>query len=383
MANLEAQLRGATKDELARIIDELEPTADRPTMALVAEYGFLTDDEGPWKEAATRFFIRSAPNYFPNLSPTFHVVPWASDQLLDTPDFLSIYDATHEATAGFSSVSASEIRTALDNEPRSLVIFRMIAALTRNQVSYVLNTLFNIKLSGDELRILEREGSNARSAILRKWLAATGKVGDLLHQGVAGTLMPFREGIDPGKFKSLTEKVDTIRGWESVAEVATRGVSYGELLYQRYVGGTFGQAINASTAVKADLLEDPVENLLVQNRIPYYRVGARERIEGWEQAPDFLIPNTHDPSIVIEAKVAEDGGTARDKAARIERLARLAHNRRVIAIAVIDGLGFFRINDVLAPILANTQGRVYSAANLADLLDLPEMGRWKGQATAS
>lgn len=37
-------------------------------------------------------------------------------------------------------------------------------------------------------------------------------------------------------------------------------------------------------------------------------------------APDFVIPDD-EPAVIIESKVAEDGGTARDKAARIQALA--------------------------------------------------------------
>ena len=382
MIDLTEQLRGAAQEERAAIIDALEPTVDRKTMALVAEYGYLLDD-GPWKDAVTRFFIKSAPQYFPNLSPTFHVIPWASDQLLSSAEFSAIYDVAEKATAGFSAMTPNRIGNVLRDEPRSLVVFRMIAALSRNQISYVLNTLYDINLSGDELRIIERKGSSARAASLTKWSAAVERVGELLYKGVTGELMTFPEGIDPQKFKALTDKVDTARGWQSVTELVNHGVPYHTLLYQRYIGGTFGQAINTSTTVKADLLEDPVEKLLSENRIPFHRVGAREKVVGWEQAPDFLIPAKERAEVVIEAKVAEDGGTARDKAARIERLARLAYSKGATPIAVIDGLGFFRINDVLAPILANTQGRVYSTANLSEMLEVPELAKWTGKATIS
>ena len=141
-----------------------------------------------------------------------------------------------------------------------------------------------------------------------------------------------------------------------------------DLLYQRYVGGTVRQALDMGSALKADILEEPIRVLLSDKRIPFYQTRPRERIEGWEQAPDFLIPSKELAEVVIEAKVAEDGGTARDKASRIERLARIAEAKNVVCIAVIDGKGFRRINDVLVPILVNCKGRVFSYSNLRELL---------------
>jgi hypothetical protein len=168
-----------------------------------------------------------------------------------------------------------------------------------------------------------------------------------------------------------------------VADKAKRGVAYSALLYQRYIGSVFGQAINASSSLKADLLEGPVERLLRERGVPYYRVGTREKVPGWEQAPDFFIPNKEEPKVVIEAKVAEDGGTARDKASRIERLSRAAYARNITLISVVDGLGFYRINDVLAPILGNSKGLVYTYKNLPEILQIPALRAFEGKATAS
>jgi len=94
-------------------------------------------------------------------------------------------------------------------------------------------------------------------------------------------------------------------------------------------------------------------------------------VPGFEQAPDFLIP-TMNPKVIIEAKLTEDDGTARDKAARLQTLrqyedARAQKERRTI-IAVIDGRGFsHRIAD-LNRMLTACEGHVYTLGELEMLV---------------
>lgn len=77
--------------------------------------------------------------------------------------------------------------------------------------------------------------------------------------------------------------------------------------------------------------------------------------------------------------MAEDGGTARDKASRIERLSRAAYDRGATLVSVVDGLGFFRINDVLAPILGNSKGLVFCYSDLEEMLEVPALRAFRGQ----
>ncbi|MCZ6492067.1 MAG: hypothetical protein O7A06_16240, partial [Acidobacteria bacterium] len=59
---------------------------------------------------------------------------------------------------------------------------------------------------------------------------------------------------------------------------------------------------------------------LISQQLPppvWRRAG---RFPGWDQAPDFFIPDELSPIAIIEAKVTSDDGTARDKVASIIRL---------------------------------------------------------------
>ena len=138
--------------------------------------------------------------------------------------------------------------------------------------------------------------------------------------------------------------------------------------------------MDASSSIKGDILELAVVDILRDNGIPFYRTRAREKLPGWEQAPDFLLPNRELATIAIEAKLAEDGGTARDKASRIERFCIEARKKGVFPIAIIDGKGFYRINDVTAPIIRNTRGETYTLKTLERILAVPRLAKMQRKA---
>ena len=51
-----------------------------------------------------------------------------------------------------------------------------------------------------------------------------------------------------------------------------------------------------------------------------------EGIPGFDQTPDFIIADQFTPAALIQAKLAEDDGTTRDKIARVHRLRSLRTN---------------------------------------------------------
>ena len=384
LEELRQALAAASEADRIPIIERLDPTLDRDAWAEVAEHAYLTTNDS-LKEAATRYFIRCATQYAQQLSPSFHMVPWDTNHLLEEDDFAAICQRTIELTSGFQNMTPEHVAAVLQQEPRSLMVFRMIVAYSPTQVSFLLSVLYDVDLSKDQLRRLEKTGGSAPRSLRARWEKACPSLGELLFLAARGeVLAPAGEAEVERfrRFRPLTDKVDTRDGWQSVARMVSEALPYSAILYQRYIGSTFGLAINASTSLKADLLEEPVQKLLQENRIPFYRVRTREKVKGWQQAPDFFIPGKEEPRVLIEAKVAEDGGTARDKASRIERLSRAAYDRGATLISVVDGLGFFRINDVLAPILGNSKGLVFSYSNLNQMLQIPALRAFIGNAEA-
>ena len=58
--------------------------------------------------------------------------------------------------------------------------------------------------------------------------------------------------------------------------------------------------------------------------IGFRKTKRAERVTGFDQAPDFIVPDEFNPQIVIEAKITEDDGTARDKVTRVQHLGSLS-----------------------------------------------------------
>lgn len=175
------------------------------------------------------------------------------------------------------------------------------------------------------------------------------------------------------------EKPDTIKAWDSVRRYAAHGVPLAVLLHQRAYGGAFRQLLDATSTARGDLLEDPVEELFVAHRIPYVRTGAHNQAEiearfglTVRPAPDFVVFDNRNDALktILECKVANDGGTARDKAARFRSL-RAEANRLggVPLFAVLGGLGWRRTADALGPVIRDTDGRTFGTATLSAMID--------------
>jgi hypothetical protein len=89
---------------------------------------------------------------------------------------------------------------------------------------------------------------------------------------------------------------------------------------------------------------------------------------------EHVIPSEFDPSVIIEAKITNDDGTARDKVARLKVLAAM-RDRRIRSrkppfevVACVDGRGFgVRMEDMRAMLLS-THGKVFTLASLPSLL---------------
>jgi len=127
-----------------------------------------------------------------------------------------------------------------------------------------------------------------------------------------------------------------------------------------------------------EILQDP-------ESISFRKTKRAERIEGFDQTPDFIIPSEFNPQVIIEAKITEDDGTARDKVTRIQHLGELSlagrsiDNPKYEVIACIGGRGFaVRREDMKKMILA-TRGKVFTAKTLNRLVDCTRLKEFKAK----
>ena len=346
-----ASLSDPERDVLSRSGITPSPTVRRQSVAIVLSKTGSAEVEA--KDLLTASFVAS-------MQPSFHYIP-RGEAMADEKAFDSAYRKLAADTDNFTNVGHRRLVAVLTAFPDTLAPLRMILGFTYNELAQAMRlTRPGTKTRGDTLKRFERSaphhGAPTRRTEMIETIAATALA--LMERSVLEVPESAQEF-----FHSKLDKRDTSDGWRTVAANAN-GVPYSALLYQRYVGGVWRQVQDAYSEVKGDrILESPIANLFDNNGIPYYRSAS---------GPDFLLPDKS-PTVAVESKVGEDGGTVRDKAARITRMADAAKARGLLACAVVDGRGWSERPSALADVVIVTEGRTYSLATLPQLLDVPEI----------
>ena len=335
--------------------------------------GIVRAKEGKDADKASKLLVQS---FLTHVRPSFHLIP-KGDSMADEESFTLAYGALATGTNSFATVSKASIASVLLNAPGALGPLRMILGLTHNELAVAIKLLEpDVRVNGDKLKKFERSPALHPVSDERNELAA------LIAATITAVMNREILPVPPTAakhFHSKLDKRDTTDGWTSVQRDAG-GVPYSALLYQRYVGGVWRQVQDAYSEVKGDaVLEYPLRDLLDTHAIPYHRTrrgatGAKETVElyGMSPGPDFVIPD-ESPTLVVESKVAEDGGTARDKAARIRTMTSAARERSLKACVLIDGKGWIERTAALLDVIIATEGRTYTLATIDHILKLPEI----------
>lgn len=309
--------------------------------------------------------------YVPHLKPDFAYIHWRPDYEL--PAVERAYEAAHAATAGFTAVSRPELVDAIRRLPESLQAFRLLLGLTQAEFAEACSVAGQEQglASVSKGRVGSIEAGSAPSIPIAETCAG------VIDMMMSGGLFPAQPGET---LRRKLDKPDTAEGWESVRRYAAEGVPLAMLLHQRAYGGAFRQLLDATSTLRGDLLEDPVDALFTQAGIPHIRTGSHNQgdiEERWgltvRPAPDFVVFDAATDALraLLEVKGANDGGTARDKASRFRGL-RAEANRLggVPLFAVLAGVGWRRTQDALGPVVRDTDGRTFTIATLPEMLDV-------------
>lgn len=306
--------------------------------------------------------------YVPHLAPDFAYVHEAP--FYEREYFEEVYRAAAGDTDNFRHVDVEDLAAAIQADPRTLLVFRTIVGLTKEEFAHstrlAAEPLGLPAVSANKVDAMEKKGTKTSPDQARV-------VAETLSQVMAGSLF----GDPPGNLKSKQDKPDSAGGWPTVRGLAADGVPYSLFLHQRHYGGAFGQVLNATSSLRGDLIEDAVEALFRDHGVPYIRTGSHNQgdIEARFEvrvspAPDFVVFDESDTlRAMLECKGTNNGGTARDKALRFERLREEAVRLGGIPLlAVLGGMGWARVNDTLGPVLRDTDGRVFTLATLPQML---------------
>ena len=167
------------------------------------------------------------------------------------------------------------------------------------------------------------------------------------------------------------DKVDTAEGTGCVQSIADLGAPYPVLLYERFLGRPFATHRDSVSELVGEVVEDAVKNILTEAKVNFREAKRAEGFRGFDQAPDFIIPDEFAPVALIDAKLTEDDGTARDKVARVQRLRTLRDERRkdYDLIACIAGRGFKVRREDMRRLLQATDGKVFTLATMHLLIE--------------
>lgn len=306
--------------------------------------------------------------YVPKLAPDFAYIHWRPEYELSA--IQDAYEAATRLTDNFRDVEESSLFAAVLQEPVTLRIFRLPLGLTTQELAAATEIpALDLGLAPatiSKVKDMENGGSvDPGTATLCAAVIARAMEKRLFPN-------PRVSGVTP-----KIDKPDTVEGWSTVRRYAQQGVPLPVFLHQRHYGGAFRQLLDATSVRRGDVLEVALEELFQREEVPYVRTAAGNQPRIARQfgitmrpAPDFVVYNgSRVPKALIECKAANDGGTARDKAARYRAIRAEATRLGGIPVfGLLAGLGWKRVADALGPVVRDTDGRVFTLATLDEMM---------------
>ncbi len=300
---------------------------------------------------------------------------------VEYPVFEQAYEALKRATGGFRDVSPGPVLRSINEVPIAFIVLRAMLGFTPPEWAYLATQRTGVEVSQSAARALDRRIRLNPLTPLRKGGVNEARIRALVR--TACELLVEGAPQVPGLLHRL-EKADTRDGLKSLQPIAALGVPYAMVLYERFLGRPFAGHRDSVSELVGDVLEAAVEAALAAAGISFRKTKRAERVAGFDQAPDFIIPDEFNPQVVIEAKVTEDDGTARDKVTRVQHLGELAMQGvrpgelpRFEVIACIAGRGFRERREDMKKLLLSTRGKVFTLQNLPRLIDCSRLAEFR------
>lgn len=310
---------------------------------------------------------------FSSLASEFLVMP-KGEGFVDYSVFEAGYEALKMSTVGFSMLTSSRVLESILETPISMVVLRSMLGFTPPEWAYLAAQKIGPELNQGFARSLDRRVRlNPMKPLspgpeqLRRIKAMIDVACDLLNEGCPG--------VRPDQVHRLN-KADTLGGTSALRNMAIIGAPYAMLLYERFLGRPFAGHRDSVSELVGDGLENAIEAQLVQAGISFRKTKRAERIADFDQAPDFMVPSEFNPKVVIEAKITEDDGTARDKVTRVQHLEAISYRgveiggpQKFEVIACIAGRGFGVRREDMRKLIQATRGKVFSPKTLDRLVE--------------
>lgn len=312
---------------------------------------------------------------FDSLTSQFLVFP-KGDAFLEYSGFRAGYEALRLATGGFETLTVETCWDALRKNAVAWIVIRAILGISPPEWGDLTNEHSDANIPANWCRKIDGDAKRDHA-----YFTSSRSQTELNVARVTACLAAAVDAIKGGAEETpeavihRLDKLDTRHGLASVRHVAEFHVPYAVLLYERYLGRPLASHRDAVSELIGDVMETAIESLLADAHIPFRKTKRAERVPGFEQAPDFFAPDEIEPTVIIEAKICGDDGTARDKVSRILRLASMRDDRiregkpSFEVVACIDGRGFGVRREDMRQLLVATKGKVFTMATLPELID--------------
>lgn len=310
---------------------------------------------------------------FASLQSGFMTLP-KGPGFIEYPTFEGGYESLKRTTKGFRDMAAEPVIDLVWRTPLVLIVLRTMLGFTPSEWADAASARTSTEVSQGAARTIDRKVRMDPETPLRE----TGVSAERIRALVITACQLFTEGpeeVEEGFIHRL-HKADTGGGLITIAPLADIGVPYAMLLYERFLGRPFAGHRDSVSELVGDILETAIEELLTRHGITYRKTKRAERVNGFEQAPDFIIPNEFNPQVVIEAKLAEDDGTARDKVTRVQHLHTLSmrgrteqEGPRYEVVACIAGRGFKQRKQDMRKLIEATRGKVFTLQTISHLVE--------------
>jgi hypothetical protein len=328
-------------------------------------------------EAAPEAFVAAV---FLSLASEFLTLP-KGEGFVDYQAFEAGYEALKKATGGFASLPRADVLKTVLDAPISFVVLRSMLGFTPPEWAYIATQRHGAEINQGFARTLDRKVRLSPLAPLRPSPDMLKRI-EAMVQTACELLEEGCPKVKPGQIHRL-QKADTVGGLAALRNMAAIGAPYAMLLYERFLGRPFAGHRDSVSELVGDGLENAIEEQLAKAGISFRKTRRAEKLPGFDQAPDFIVPSEFNPQVVIEAKLTEDDGTARDKVTRIQHLGWVsvggqpAAKPRFEVIACIAGRGFgVRLEDMKKLLLA-TRGKVFTPKTLDRLVDCTSLKTFK------
>ena len=152
-----------------------------------------------------------------------------------------------------------------------------------------------------------------------------------------------------------------------------------------FLGRPFAGHRDSISELVGNVVENAIEDVLTRAGISYRKTKRAERLPGFDQAPDFVVPNEINPQVIIEAKLTEDDGTARDKVTRVQHLGSLSmagqppDQPKFEVVACIAGRGFGVRREDMKKLILATRGKVFTLQNMPQLVEATRLREYRSR----